>query len=36
VRKQDDVEDIYRKLAAVVETGRLAERITAVLGKLLP
>lgn len=36
VRKQGDVEDIYRKLAAVAETGRLAEQIAAVLKKLLP
>jgi hypothetical protein len=28
--------DIYRKLAAVAETGRLAEQIAAVLRKLLP
>jgi mRNA-degrading endonuclease RelE of RelBE toxin-antitoxin system len=36
VRKQGDAEDIYRKLAAVTETGRLAEQIAAVLRKLLP
>jgi mRNA interferase RelE/StbE len=36
VRKQGDAEDIYRKLAAVAETGRLAEQIAAVLRKLLP
>jgi mRNA-degrading endonuclease RelE of RelBE toxin-antitoxin system len=36
VRKQGDAEDIYRKLAAVSETGRLAEQIAAVLRKLLP
>jgi mRNA-degrading endonuclease RelE of RelBE toxin-antitoxin system len=36
VRKQGDAEDIYRKLAAVAETGRLAEQIAAVLKKLLP
>jgi mRNA-degrading endonuclease RelE of RelBE toxin-antitoxin system len=35
-RKQGDAEDIYRKLAAVAETGRLAEQIAAVLKKLLP
>jgi mRNA-degrading endonuclease RelE of RelBE toxin-antitoxin system len=35
-RKQGDAEDIYRKLAAVAETGRLAEQISAVLRKLLP
>jgi len=36
VRKQGDAEDIYRRLAAVAETGRLAEQIAAVLRKLLP
>jgi hypothetical protein len=36
VRKQGDAEDIYRKLAAVAETGRLAEQIAAVIKKLLP
>jgi mRNA-degrading endonuclease RelE of RelBE toxin-antitoxin system len=36
VRKQGDAEDIYRKLAAVAETGRLAEQIAAVFRKLLP
>jgi len=36
VRKHGDVEDIYRKLAAVAETGRLAEQIAAVIKKLLP
>jgi mRNA-degrading endonuclease RelE of RelBE toxin-antitoxin system len=36
VRKQGDAEDIYRKLAAVAETGRLAEQIAAVIRKLLP
>jgi mRNA-degrading endonuclease RelE of RelBE toxin-antitoxin system len=36
VRKQGDAEDIYRKLSAVAETGRLAEQIAAVLRKLLP
>ncbi len=36
VRKQGDAEDIYRKLAAVAETGRLAEQIAAVLRKLVP
>lgn len=36
VRKQGDVENIYRKLASVAETGRLAEQIAAVLRKLLP
>lgn len=36
MRKQGDAEDIYRKLAAVAETGRLAEQIAAVLKKLLP
>ena len=36
VRKQGDAEDIYRKLAAVAESGRLAEQIAAVVRKLLP
>jgi mRNA-degrading endonuclease RelE of RelBE toxin-antitoxin system len=36
VRKQGDAEDIYRKLSAVAETGRLAEQIAVVLRKLLP
>jgi hypothetical protein len=36
VRKQGDAEDIYRKLAAVAGTGRLAEQIVAVVKKLLP
>lgn len=36
VRKHGDAEDIYRKLAAVAETGRLAEQIAAVIRKVLP
>jgi mRNA-degrading endonuclease RelE of RelBE toxin-antitoxin system len=36
IRKQGDAEDIYRKLAAVAETGRLAGQIAAVIRKLLP
>jgi len=36
VRKQGDVEDIYRQLESVAKTGRLAERLASVLRNLLP
>jgi mRNA-degrading endonuclease RelE of RelBE toxin-antitoxin system len=36
VRKQSDVEDIYRRLEAVAKTGRLAEQLSSVLKNLLP
>jgi mRNA-degrading endonuclease RelE of RelBE toxin-antitoxin system len=35
VRKQGDVEDIYRQLESVAKTGRLAERLAAVIKKLV-
>jgi mRNA-degrading endonuclease RelE of RelBE toxin-antitoxin system len=36
VRKQGDVEDIYRQLESVAKTGRLAEQLASVLNKLFP
>lgn len=36
VRKQGDVEDIYRQLESVAKTGRLAEQLASVLRNLLP
>lgn len=36
VRKQGDVEDIYRQLESVVKTGRLAEQLASVVRSLLP
>jgi mRNA interferase RelE/StbE len=36
VRKQGDVEDIYRQLESVAKTGRLAEQLASVLKNLLP
>jgi mRNA-degrading endonuclease RelE of RelBE toxin-antitoxin system len=36
VRKQGDVEDIYRQLESVAKTGRLAEQLASVLSKLFP
>lgn len=36
VRKQGDAEDIYRQLESVARTGRLAERVAAVIKHLLP
>jgi hypothetical protein len=36
VRKQGDAEDIYRQLAAVANTGRLAEQLASVLKNILP
>ena len=35
VRKQGDVEDIYRQLESVGKTGRLAEQLAAVIKKLV-
>lgn len=35
-RKQGDTEDIYDRLKAVAETGRLADQIASVLKKMLP
>jgi len=35
VRKQGDVEDIYRQLESVAKTGRLAEQLAAVVKKLV-
>ena len=35
VRKQGDVEDIYRQLESVAKTGRLAEQLAAVIKKLV-
>ena len=35
VRKQGDVEDIYRQLESVGKTGRLAEQLAAVITKLV-
>jgi len=34
--KQGDAKDIYRQLAAVVRTGRLAAQVASVLGNILP
>jgi mRNA-degrading endonuclease RelE of RelBE toxin-antitoxin system len=36
IRKQGDVEDIYRQLESVAQTGRLAEQLASVLKNLLP
>jgi mRNA-degrading endonuclease RelE of RelBE toxin-antitoxin system len=36
VRKQGDVEDIYRQLESVAKTGRLAEQLASVVKNLLP
>jgi mRNA interferase RelE/StbE len=36
VRKQGDVEDIYRQLESVAKTGRIAEQLAVVLRKLSP
>jgi hypothetical protein len=36
VRKRGDAQDIYQKLAAVAESGRLAQQFAAVIRKLLP
>jgi mRNA-degrading endonuclease RelE of RelBE toxin-antitoxin system len=36
VRKQGDVEDIYRQLESAVQTGRLAGQLASVLKNLLP
>ena len=36
VRKQGDVEDVYRQLESIAKSGRLAEQVAAVLQKLLP
>jgi hypothetical protein len=36
VRKQTDVEDVYRQLESIAKSGRLAEQLAAVLEKLLP
>jgi mRNA interferase RelE/StbE len=36
VRKQGDVEDVYRQLESVAKTGRLAEQLASVLRNLLP
>jgi hypothetical protein len=36
VRKQGDVEDIYRQLESVAKTGRLAGQLASVLKKLSP
>ena len=36
VRKQGDVEDIYRQLESVAKTGRRAEQLASVLRNLLP
>jgi mRNA interferase RelE/StbE len=36
VRKQGDVEDIYRQLESVAKTGRLAEQLASVLNKFFP
>ena len=35
VRKQGDIEDIYRQLESVAKTGRLAEQLAAVIKKLV-
>jgi len=35
VRKQGDVEDIYRQLESVAKTGRLAEQLAAVIKRLV-
>lgn len=35
VRKQGDIEDIYRQLESVAKTGRLAEQLASVLRNLL-
>jgi mRNA-degrading endonuclease RelE of RelBE toxin-antitoxin system len=35
-RKGGDAEDIYRKLDAVIKTGRLAEQVASVLSDILP
>ena len=36
VRKQGDVEDIYRQMESVAKTGRLAEQLAVVLKQVLP
>jgi len=36
VRKQGDVEDIYRQLESVAKTGRLAQQLASVVKNLLP
>jgi len=36
VRKQGDVENIYRQLESVAKTGRLAEQLASVVKNLLP
>ena len=35
VRKQGDVEDIYRQLESIAKTGRLAEQLAAVIKRLV-
>jgi mRNA-degrading endonuclease RelE of RelBE toxin-antitoxin system len=35
-RKRGDAEDIYKQLEAVVQSGRLAAQVAAVLGNILP
>lgn len=36
VRKEGDVEDIYRQLDTVIKTGRLADQLASVLRNLIP
>jgi hypothetical protein len=36
VRKQTDVEDVYRQLESIAKSGRLAEQLAAVFQNLLP
>ena len=36
VRKEGDVQDIYRQLDAVIKTGRLADQLASVLRNLIP